>query len=150
MAAAVLLPCYKLNWVPKSYDESVLEEIKTIVVEACKKCLNLEDEISGASTPVSNTRSDDFIILNRRKTIYRSVEEELNQYLKEECKSTAILHSYLRLKKGFLRYNTNLCSSAPVERLFSTGGVILGSRRGSMSDNSFELACVLKSNPKFF
>ena len=59
-------------------------------------------------------------------------------------KSLDILHKYPRVKEIFLRYNTGLPSSAPVERLFSAGPIVLTARRNRMDDDLFETALVVK------
>ena len=52
------------------------------------------------------------------------------------------------MKKVFLKYNTALGSQASVERAFSFAKLILGLRRGKLSDENFEKQLLLKANKK--
>ncbi|CAH0405814.1 unnamed protein product [Chilo suppressalis] len=70
---------------------------------------------------------------------------ETLQYLRDEDTSRNILNTYPTIKKFFLRCNTCLPSSAPVERLFSYGGMIMRPHRRNMSDALFEELVILKS-----
>ena len=51
-----------------------------------------------------------------------------------------------QLKQAFLKYNTGLPSSAPVERLFSVGKDVLRPKRSKMSDKNFEMAMFIRAN----
>ena len=62
-----------------------------------------------------------------------SVEEEVQRYLQDPDKSLASLLMYLMIRALFLKYNTTLPSSAPVERCFSQG-FIFTLHRNKMAD----------------
>lgn len=71
-------------------------------------------------------------------------EREVMLYLDDKNKDIMVLKKFLRIGKKFRKYNVVLPSSAPVERLFSTGGQILVPRRNRISDDRFETLLMLK------
>ena len=54
-----------------------------------------------------------------------SLQQECDMYLSDVSKTIDILEKFPTVKEVFLRYNTSIPSSAPVERLFCAGGQIL-------------------------
>jgi len=50
------------------------------------------------------------------------------------------------MKKLFVTYNTTPPSSAPVERIFSSAGLIETARRNILTDKMFDMLLVLKVN----
>jgi hypothetical protein len=75
----------------------------------------------------------------------RAKIEALN-YLGDRSKELQSLSNYSNVSATFLKYNTTLPSSAPVERLFSVGGLILTPRRNKLSDATFQKLLMLKTN----
>ncbi|KYM94382.1 hypothetical protein ALC62_14997, partial [Cyphomyrmex costatus] len=70
---------------------------------------------------------------------------EAFSYLDSKSKDISSLHSYPNVKKMFFKFNTSLPSSAPVERLFSSGQQIYVPRRNRLSDNMFEKLLFLRN-----
>jgi len=61
-------------------------------------------------------------------------------------KSLASLKIFSSVAHVFARYNTPIPSSAPVERLFSSAGLIVTPRRNRLTDSNFEKLLMLKLN----
>ena len=55
-----------------------------------------------------------------------------------------MLYKYPNIKKLFMRYNTMLPSSAPVERLFSMAALVLTGKRANLSDTLLEHLILLR------
>jgi len=69
------------------------------------------------------------------------------QYLKSA--NMGNLHDFPRILKIFLKANTATPSSAPVERLFSIGSLILTPKRNRLTDQRFEKLLLLRYNHYF-
>ena len=69
---------------------------------------------------------------------------ELDLFMVDPDINLESLHKYPWIKALFLRFNTALPPSAPVERLFSAGPLILTARRNRLSDEFFETLLILK------
>jgi len=60
------------------------------------------------------------------------------QYLCDPSTDFKQLSFYPAMSRVFLKYNTTIPSSAPVERLFSAAGQIMLPRRNRLGDDTFE------------
>jgi len=68
------------------------------------------------------------------------------KYFEDPRQRLESLNSHPIVKNIFLRYNTPVASSAPVERLFSFATMTILPKSNSLSDDLFEYKVVLKSN----
>ena len=107
--------------------------------------MRLEAAIGKQSQPIRSPLSDDdFLSFDDRQP---STESELERYLNDKEKRLEMLDKYPNIKKLFMRYNTMLPSSAPVERLFSMAALVLTGqtgKRANLSDKLLEHLILLK------
>ncbi|XP_034568014.1 uncharacterized protein zgc:161969 isoform X4 [Notolabrus celidotus] len=78
----------------------------------------------------------------------RGVMAEIQKYLEGKGKSLECLQDFPRVKQLFLKYNTTLPSTAPVQRLFSQKGNLVTSQRNFLTDDYFERIQLLRYNSK--
>ena len=72
----------------------------------------------------------------------------LNRFLSIVCSiytlSLSALSVYPQIKVLFMKYNTSIPSSAPVERLFSQAAIVLTVRKNRLKDLMLEMLILLK------
>jgi len=71
---------------------------------------------------------------------------DCHEYFTDSSKDISSLSKYPTIKKTFMKYNTPLTSSAPVEMVFNYSGMILRPNRQSLEDELFEKLTLLKVN----
>ena len=84
---------------------------------------------------------DQFFVLHHSST--SSASSQCLLYLRDSDQSLDMLSRYPKIKAVFIKYNTALPSSVPVERLFSASSIILSKRRNKLSDETFEKLLLL-------
>ena len=163
--SSVLCPNFKLRWFSSVKDQS------NINIDAIKKLIITAgyDEFHCDNTnPPNEDSSEEDLNLNMLFDFNEPQEERINTvsylptnfgnqcniktelelltYLDDNRKNLIMLDDYPRLKKLFVKYNTCLPSSAPVERLFSYATIVNAPRRNALSDENFEKLVFLKAN----
>ena len=151
--AAITLPKFKLRWVDTqskkdSYKQMLIDEMRQFVEEnrvaenedAAVQTTASQDEGSQKRDHFYDFPSDD------ESTSTDSVEIEAANYLSTTDKDLDCLHRYPIIKSLFFKYNTTLPSSAPVERLFSLGNLVLTPKRNRLTDARFEKLLLMRYN----
>uniref|UniRef100_A0A667WTV6 HAT C-terminal dimerisation domain-containing protein n=1 Tax=Myripristis murdjan TaxID=586833 RepID=A0A667WTV6_9TELE len=136
MLAAVTLPKFKLRWLR---DQRKKEMIKGILVAECHKF------VPGSS----KDKEQDFFSFEDDDEHFASVETEVMSYLKTAETGMEILQQFPTIKEICLKKNAAIPSSAPVERLFSLGGLVLSPKRNRLSDQRFEKLLLMRYNHWF-
>ncbi|ODM89661.1 hypothetical protein Ocin01_17021, partial [Orchesella cincta] len=150
--SAICMPCFKLHWVPNDKKDELK---RYFVAEANfwkKEVLgNSESEKSQDLKPADDFLEDllDFDISDGQNTKI-DLETQCLQYLQSNDRSLESLNIYPIVREMFFKFNTALPSSAPAERVFSYGGMVLRPQRACLADDTFETLLFLKLNNGLF
>ena len=150
--AAVTLPKFKLRWVDNQIKKDQFKQvlIQEIRLHANDDVTETEDPVQQPESQASNSQKEHFYEFDSDEdsTAENTIESEVNDYL-SNAKQYECLKKYPKVKKLFLEYNTSIPSSAPVERLFSLGGLVLTPKRNRLTDARFEKMLLMRYNKGF-
>lgn len=156
--AAAIHPSFKLSWI---HNESDREYVQTMLINACV-------EFSSSVNGITSTNGCDLVQADdqsstnaaassffrhlrgreRRSSGDDSITLDIYKYILQPPvePSPEVFRGSALLEDMFLCWNTTLCSSAPVERLFSKALIIFTPRRNRLSDEHFEKALFVQYN----
>ncbi|KAL1250667.1 hypothetical protein QQF64_018463 [Cirrhinus molitorella] len=144
LLAAVTLPKFKLRWLR---DETRKDTIK-MTLAAQRRALTIElPQKEPLQSPESKDHENDFPEEDNQHDKQATMDMEICEYLKSADMGN--LHNFPRILKIYLKANTATPSSAPAERLFSIGSLILTPKRNRLTDQHFERLLLLRYNRYF-
>jgi len=146
VVAAVAHPYFKVRWLSTSLrkvaEDLFLAEVTRLGESCCRPQANEKADISEDFYSFSMHDSDS-------KVADSGCKAEALQFLNDPLHELQQMRKYPVVARVFVKYNTIVQSSAPVERLFSQAGLILTPCRNKLSDESFETLLLRKKNKKF-
>ncbi|KAL3987880.1 SEL1 protein [Sarotherodon galilaeus] len=149
LLAAVTLSKFKLRWL---HDQARKDLAKARLLVDCRKLLPEQDQLQPGTSATNTTqhpgssKEDEFFSFEENEDIYATAEGEVAEYLKSGATGLDSLNHFPMIKKLSLKLNAATPSSAPVERLFSLGNLILTPKRNKLSDHKFEKLLLLRYN----
>ena len=145
--SSVTTPAFHLRWL--NSDEK-RERARSLLYAEVRKFrnhmqheMNQLSEHSGCETENDEKMFYDF---GAPSTTDENAQSEVDLFLADPSQAIETLQRYELIKAVYVRYNTPLPSSAPVERLFSMGGKILTPGRNKLTDENFERLLLLRAN----
>lgn len=146
--ASVSHPYFKLRWL----EDDRVTRVTEIFVRAVNKVEqeSLTDDGQDFNHQASSSNSiigDDFLVL--RPNVIQIQCNQAVRFLSDQRDDFKSLDSYPAVKEVFKHFNTPLCSSAPIERIFNFAGILNHPKRGSISPENFEKCVIMKGNRVF-
>ncbi len=117
---------FKFNWLGQEDLEQAKQKLRQLMHET-KSQVNKRTKQSTV---------DDWFDFSPRE---EAAPDELDYFLRDSDRSIEMLDRYPQIKQLFIKFNTAIPSSAPVERLFSQAALILTVRRNRLSDTLLKI-----------
>lgn len=137
LIAAAVHPCFILNW--------LREKCKKDLVKRQLKCF-VANSIASPLLEHPAVPLDDF--LNFPPPTQVQPKNPVDEFLSNPSTSLDVLDQFPVIKDLFIKHNTPIPSSAPVERLFSQAALVLTVPRNSLRDDLLEILVLLKIHKK--
>lgn len=157
--ASVSHPYFKLRWISisskwrHSHQEKE-ERVKKVFLDAENELATELSPSTNKAVPVSvssESKEEDYFGFGKSQSGNSlSADVQAAEYLNDVGRNLNSLNKFPLIKSLFLKYNTTIPSSAPVERLFSYAGMILAPKISSLSDKTFERLLLLRANKNVF
>lgn len=135
---------FKLDWVRNEIEKTGIRSKLNDLLETNKNKEPVKSPESQNMLP--HAKFFEYLDQNNNAREMDSIDEFFQGALTDDLRTVM---QNIQLKTAFIRYNTVLPSSAPVERLFSIASLILSSKRFCLTDELFEKLLFLKTNKKF-
>ncbi|XP_073809273.1 uncharacterized protein isoform X2 [Danio rerio] len=143
--ATVTTPQFRLWWLPEEEREVLRAQLITEVLQVDQG--TEEPETNGGAV-----HEDEFFSYGPGSPGYkcgkREAAEEVWLYLQGTKKDLKCLNEFPGVKKVFIKFNTTLPSSAPVQQLFNSGGNNVNPKGNPLTDEQFEHVLLLRYNSK--
>lgn len=146
--AALVSPKFKTKWVDSQENKDEYKQMMIDELRALDSVTVTGDELSTSQNHEKKRDFYEFDTDDDEPTAEDNAESEAAEYFRS-AKSLDCLNKYPKVKQLFLRYNVTIPSSAPVERLFSLGSLVLSSRRNRLTDGKFEKILLMRYNKHF-
>lgn len=140
ICATVSHPRYKARWGTEAEAEKALKHFKEKFDQ-----LAVANEVSVAV----NEEEIDQGFITLRPSSLSQVTTELNRYLDSSRLDLFMLNDFPTIRKMFFKFNTQLPTSASVERMFNFAGLLDHPKRGRILPVNFEKNVILKANSAF-
>ena len=151
--ASLTMPQFRLRWLP---DEAARQTAKLLLCSNVAQLQCRSEQVSSQTQPEhvasdnaagqSNSMEEHFFYFEMQEPVNTDASIQVELYLTDPSQELACLNKVPLIRQLFVKYNTPLPSSAPVERLFSLGGQILTPRRNRLGDENFERQVMLRAN----
>lgn len=145
--AAMSFPYFKTRWIPGDKTE----QLKSEFISHAKTLGQAVNRYGTFQSPAEPSKDDKFFDFQDNETVLSQqafsdqIELECLKYFQDASKDLSSLSCYPTISEMFLKYNTSIASSAPVERVFSYSGIILSPKRSRLSDEMLEQLLFLKT-----
>lgn len=149
---AAFHPKFKLNWLVSLNSKAqanVMAAIKLTLNQSHQESTNGEEffEEDDFFDFTNYSENDSGEMSTSLHTFGTSDPEAMYQkFLAHKSSDFSILDLYPNVKRIFIKFNTPLPSSAPVERLFSYATMFNLPKFNKLSDSNFELRVIMKCN----
>ena len=126
-------PKFKFNWIKTAEAKAHAKQLLTRNISQFITRVLISTNYEDSSDEMSSFDEDT-----------TSTRDDIALYLADKNKKLSMLDRHPAIKSVFIHFNTAVPSSAPVERLFSCGSIVLTGRRNRLSDSLLEYLILLK------